>query len=134
VLIVEDEPQIAEALQLNLEGAGYQVFVANDGLEALRLFDTERPDIATVDLLIPNVSGFRLVELMKRPSPSGPTPVIVISALSFEEGEDAARAGADDFVSKPLEPDLLIRKIQSVLARRAAVLASATAPVNQPAA
>lgn len=118
VLVVEDEPQIAETLQVNLEGAGYQVVVAGDGIEALRLFDSERPDVATVDLMLPNVSGFRLVELMKRAAADRPVPVIVVSALSFEEGEDAARSGADDFVTKPLSPDELVRKVESVLARQ----------------
>jgi len=120
ILVVEDEPQIAEALQVNLEGAGYQVLLATDGIEALRLFDQQQPDLATVDLLVPSVSGFRLVELLKRPNPPGPVPVIVISALSFEEGEDAARAGADDFITKPLDPADLVRKVEFVLARRAA--------------
>jgi len=120
ILVVEDEPQIAEALQVNLEGAGYQVLLATDGIEALRIFDQQQPDLATVDLLVPSVSGFRLVELLKRPSPPGPVPVIVISALSFEEGEDAARAGADDFITKPLDPADLVRKVEFVLAKRAA--------------
>ncbi len=117
ILVVEDDPEIAEALQVNLEGAGHQVLVAADGLEALRIFDRERPDLATIDLGLPKVSGFRLVELMKRPVPPGPVPIIVVTALSFEEGEDAARAGADDFITKPLDPSDLVRKVEFVLAR-----------------
>ncbi len=119
ILVVEDEPEIAEALQVNLEGAGYQVLLASDGVQALRLFDQQRPDLATVDLMLPEVSGFRLVELMKRPAAPGPVPVIVISALSFEEGEDAVRAGADAFITKPLDPDDLVRKVRFVLEKRA---------------
>ncbi len=117
ILVVEDDPEIAEALQLNLESAGHQVLVATDGLEALRIFDQERPDLATIDLGLPKVSGFRLVELMKRPVPPGPVPIIVVTALSFEEGEDAARAGADDFITKPLDPRDLVRKVEFLLAR-----------------
>ena len=120
ILVVEDEQEIAEALQVNLEGAGYQVFLAADGLEALRTFDREQPDLVTIDLMVPTISGFRLVQLMKRPRPHGPVPIIVITALSFEEGEDAARAGADDFVTKPLDPDELVRRVGFVLGKRAA--------------
>lgn len=118
ILVVEDEPDIAEALQVNLEGAGYEVLTAADGVEALRLFDREQPDLATIDLMLPSVSGFRLVELMKRPTLPGPVPIIVITALSFEEGEDVARSGADDFITKPLDPNELVRKVEYVLSRR----------------
>ena len=120
ILVVEDEREIAEALQVNLVGAGYEVLVATDGLQALRIFDRERPDLVTVDLGLPEVSGFRLVELLKRPGPEGPVPVVVVTALSFEEGEDAARAGADEFITKPFDPHDLVRKIGYVLSRKAA--------------
>ncbi len=123
ILIVEDEPQIAETLQLNLEFAGHEVLVAGDGLEALQLFDQERPDLVTVDLGVPTVSGFRLVELLKRAEP--PVPVIVVTALTFEEAEDAARAGADEFLTKPLDPGDLVRKVDFILTKRASARRSA---------
>jgi len=117
ILVVEDEVGLAETLQLNLQGAGFDVVVANDGLEALRLFDQERPDLATVDLLIPEVSGFRLVQLLKRAEPPGPIPVIVVSALSPQEAEEAAQAGVDDFITKPINFGELIRRIEFILAK-----------------
>lgn len=119
ILVVEDEPEIAEAFQVNLEGAGYEVLVANDGMQALRLFDEEHPDLATIDLILPSISGFRLLELMKRPNPPGPVPVIIVTALSFQEGVEIALAGADDFVTKPLDPEELVRKVNYLMERRA---------------
>jgi DNA-binding response OmpR family regulator len=117
ILVVEDEVALAETLQLNLQGAGFDVVVANDGLEALRLFDQEAPDIATVDLLIPGISGFRLVQLLKRAESPGPIPIIVISALSPQEAEEAARSGVDDFITKPVNFGELIRRIEFLLAK-----------------
>jgi DNA-binding response OmpR family regulator len=117
ILVVEDEVGLAETLQLNLQGAGFDVAVANDGVEALRLFDQEAPDIATVDLMIPGVSGFRLVELLKRAEPPGPIPVIVVSALNPQEAEEAARSGVDDFITKPINFGELIRRIEFILAK-----------------
>ena len=117
ILVVEDEAGLAETLQLNLQGAGFDVVVAYDGVEALHLFDQERPDLATVDLLIPKVSGFRLVQLLKRAEPPGPIPVIVVSALSPQEAEEAAHAGVDDFITKPINFGELIRRIEFILAK-----------------
>jgi len=118
ILVVEDEPDIAEMMQVNLEAAGYRVIVARDGLAALRLFDSERPNLVTLDLGLPHVSGFRLLSLFKRPEPPGPVPVIVVTALSFEEGEEAAHAGADDFITKPVDPNELIARVAFTLAKR----------------
>lgn len=116
ILVVEDDPQVAEILQWNLFAAGYPVTVAQDGLAALRAFDEERPALVTIDLHVPTVSGFRLVELFKRFAPS--MPVLVVTALAFEEAEEIAQAGADDFVTKPFDPYQLVRKIEYHLRRR----------------
>ena len=113
ILVVEDNPDVAEILQWNLIGAGYAVSIADDGLKALRAFDEERPDLVTVDLNVPSVSGFRLVELFKRFAPE--IPILVVTAATFEEAEEIARSGADDFVSKPFEPSRLVQKVDYYL-------------------
>jgi DNA-binding response OmpR family regulator len=113
VLVVEDDPDVAQALWLNLADAGFDVTVATDGLSALRAFDQVHPDLATVDLSLPQVSGFRLIELFKRFRPD--MPVIVVSGLSFEEAEDVARRMADDYLDKPFDPAGLVAKIRYLL-------------------
>jgi DNA-binding response OmpR family regulator len=115
VLVVEDDPQVGEIIQWNLYAAGYPAVVVEDGVRALQAFDQERPALVTIDLNVPSVSGFRLVELLKRHAPD--VPVIVVTALSFEEAEETARAGADDFVSKPFDPQELVKKIAYHLQR-----------------
>ncbi|HVC34063.1 MAG TPA: response regulator [Chloroflexota bacterium] len=129
ILVVEDDPQVAEILQWNLFAAGYQVTVVQDGLAALRSFDDERPALVTIDLNVPTVSGFRLVELFKRYAPS--VPVLVVTALAFEEAEEIARAGADDFVTKPFDPYQLVRKIEYHLHHKAS-LQITEAPTSPP--
>src|SRR5437762_7028406 len=95
ILVVEDDPQIAEVIQLNLSAAGFKVTVVQDGLEALVKFDAARQELVTIDLNLPTVSGFRLAKLFKRIAPD--LPVIVVSGLAFEEAEEIARAGVNDY-------------------------------------
>jgi len=115
ILVIEDDPQMAEIIECNLFAAGYPVTVVNDGVAALRKFDEDRPGIVTIDLNVPEVSGFRLVKLFKRFAPD--LPVIVVTAASFEEAEDIAHDGADDFLAKPFDPRQLIQKVEYHLDR-----------------
>ncbi len=117
ILVVEDEPGLVEVLTVNLRASGYEVITASDGLEALRRFDDEQPDLVTLDLNVPTVTGFRLLRLFK----SGPkqVPVVVITGYSFEEAEEVARAGADDFCTKPIDFPQLTSKVERALAKYA---------------
>lgn len=109
VLVIEDDPQLGDIIQWNLRLAGFEPILVDDGLAALVSFDRDPPALVTIDLNVPSVSGFRLVEIFKRHAPH--VPVIVVTALSFEEAEDTARAGADDFVNKPFDPQQLLQKV-----------------------
>jgi len=109
ILVVEDNPEVAEIIQWNLTGAGYAVSHVADGLTALRVFDEVQPALVTIDLGLPEVSGFRLVKIFKHYAPE--VPVLVVTAFSFEEAEETARAGADDFVTKPFDPADPVAKV-----------------------
>src|SRR3989304_339044 len=100
ILVVEDEPGLQEILVLNLENNGYSVVTAAEGIEALRKFDEEQPDLVTLDLNVPGISGFRLLQLFKRDRAT--VPVVVVTAYSFEEAEEVAAGGARGFLSQPL--------------------------------
>jgi DNA-binding response OmpR family regulator len=116
ILVVEDNPEVAEIIEWNLFAAGFRVTIVQDGLSALQAFDDDRPALVTIDLNVPKVSGFRLVELFKRYEPD--VPVIVVTGLAYEEAEETARAGADDFITKPFDPLCLVRKIEILLDQR----------------
>jgi DNA-binding response OmpR family regulator len=116
VLLIEDEPGLLEILALNLRVAGYQVKTAQDGLEAWQRFEATPPDVVVLDLRLPTISGFRLLELIR--DSATPPPVIVITALDFEEAEEIANHGVDGFMTKPFKPKALVRQVEYVLARR----------------
>ena len=126
VLLIEDEPGLLEILALNLRAAGYQVETAQDGLVAWQRFEAAPPDVVVLDLGLPTMSGFRLLELI-RDSASSP-PVIVITALSFEEAEEVVARGVDGFMTKPFEPRALVRQVEYVLARCRLAAQPAEAP------
>lgn len=119
ILIVEDEQGMLDILLENLVDAGYEVVVARDGVQAWQTFERERPDLVTLDLNIPKMSGFRLIQLLKQglPPQYESVPVIVVTGLDYEEAEEVAMAGADDFITKPFDPLELVGKVQAVLAR-----------------
>jgi DNA-binding response OmpR family regulator len=130
ILIVEDDRSIAVTYAVHLVAAGYVVRIAEDGLAAFRHFDEQLPSLVIMDLQLPLVSGFRLLQVMKRASSR--IPVLVATSLMFEEAEEVARAGADDFLTKPVDPDLLLHKVKHHLTHRRRPAASASSDRDTP--
>jgi DNA-binding response OmpR family regulator len=115
ILVIEDDPQVAEIIECNLRAAGIRSTVVSTGLDALCALDRVRPSLITMDLNLPEVSGFRLLRVFKKYAPN--VPVIVVTAYQFQEAEETAKAGADDFITKPFDPAYLVKKIQHLLER-----------------
>lgn len=115
ILLVEDEPGLAEVLTVHLQSAGYQVVTVPDGLQALYALDEQPPSLVLLDLNLPLVSGFRIIQLLKQRGASPKVPVLVLTALSYQEAEDAVRAGADDFLTKPFLPQEVVARVQRLL-------------------
>jgi DNA-binding response OmpR family regulator len=116
VLVVEDEPGLADVLAVHLAAAGYAPVVAHDGLEALYALEQWTPAVVLLDLHLPRVSGFRLLQLL-RPGGAAPrVPVLVLTALSFGEAREALRAGADAFLTKPFRPADVVAQVARLLA------------------
>jgi two-component system, OmpR family, response regulator RpaB len=114
VLLVDDEEKIIRFVALKLKLFGYRVITASDGLQALDCVKTAEPDIILLDILMPVVDGFEVLEKLRKFSQ---LPVIAISA----KGDNADRAmelGANDFISKPFKPDELVERIEANLDRR----------------
>jgi two-component system KDP operon response regulator KdpE len=108
ILVVDDERQITRVLRTSLESHGYQVAIAADGVEALRLFDTFHPDLVITDLSMPNMDGVQLTRELRGRSR---TPIHVLSVREQDMTKVAALdAGANDYVTKPFSmPELLAR-------------------------
>jgi two-component system KDP operon response regulator KdpE len=108
ILIVDDERQITRVLRTSLQSSGYEVSVANNGLEAFDLFRSVAPDLVITDLAMPEMGGIELTRAIRRLSE---TPIIVLSVREQETMKVAALdEGADDYVTKPFSmPELLAR-------------------------
>lgn len=111
VLITDDEPGVIKFVSVGLALAGYEVIPASTGEEALRLTQSEKPDIILLDILMVPMSGFEVLDNLRSFSQ---VPVIVFTARSFI-AEKAMKLGANGFISKPFRLDELISIIESTL-------------------
>ena len=115
ILVVEDDFDIQELLQNFLQEAGYEVAVANDGVEALSLFAGERYDLIVLDIMLPKIDGYGVCELIRKQSD---VPIIMLTALSGEEDQiKGLDLQVDDYITKPFSMPVLLRKIAPVLRR-----------------
>jgi two-component system, OmpR family, response regulator len=114
ILIVEDDRDEAEFLKSFLEGHRYQVEIARDAGQARVAFSMHIPDFVILDLILPNeVSGFEVCERMKRENDG--VPVMILSAIDMDDSRDLAmRVGADSYVTKPYDPEDLLRQIHAI--------------------
>jgi len=114
LLLAEDDPEVVRIVETQFMSAGYRVDVAHDGAEALAALPTSRPDVIILDLVMPNVSGF---EVLERLGTAETRPRIVVLSVRGRE-EDVTRAfelGADDYVTKPFSPRELMARVARLL-------------------
>ena len=115
ILIVEDDLDIQELLQNFLQEAGYEVSIANDGVEAVSLFSTAHYDLILLDVMLPKIDGFTVCELIRKQSQ---IPIIMLTALSGEKEQiKGLDLQVDDYIRKPFSMPVLVRKIAAVLRR-----------------
>ena len=115
ILIVDDEPDIIEILKYNLEKEGYDVKSANNGKKAVEKAKKYIPDIIILDVMMPEMDGIEACQELKKISKLSNTRIIFLSARGEDFTQIAAfDAGADDYVTKPVKPKILIKKISSI--------------------
>ncbi|HMC09966.1 MAG TPA: response regulator transcription factor [Pirellulaceae bacterium] len=116
VLLVDDDPEIIEAIRYALEAKGFQIFIARDGNQGLAMAEREDPDLVILDMMMPKRSGFLVLEKLRR---TRPVPVRVIMITANEGSRHKAYAemlGVDDYIRKPFAMDKLIDAVQRLLA------------------
>lgn len=114
ILIVEDEPPIADLIELTLTGAGYACEQANDGETAADLIAERDYELAILDIMLPKVDGYELLGYLR----SVGTPVIFVTAkTALKDRVRGLHEGADDYLTKPFEPLELVARVESVLRR-----------------
>jgi len=117
ILLVEDEKNIVLGVTICLRSAGLEVAVAEDGAEALRKLETDKPDLVLLDLVMPKLNGLDALQTMKENEVTRDIPVIVLSARAQEEDiQRAMELGAADYMAKPFRPEELLAVIKQVLA------------------
>ena len=117
VLVAEDEPNIVISLEFLLEGAGYEVTVARDGEEALRLVGALLPDLVVLDIMLPSVSGFEVCRRIRERRETKDTKVLMLTARGLEsEIEKGMAAGANAYLTKPFATRELVQTVADLLA------------------
>jgi two-component system phosphate regulon response regulator PhoB len=119
ILVVEDEEDILELLRVNLSREGYEVVCVSSGEEALKIFKKNVPDIVILDLMLPGIDGLDVAKMLKNDPQGKEIPILMLTA----KGEEAdivtgLELGADDYMTKPFSPRVLIARIRAVLRRK----------------
>ncbi len=117
ILVVDDEPDLVVMISKTLRHKGYEVITANDGQEGLEKAKTQKPDLIILDLMLPRIHGYKVCGLLKKDARYAKTPVILFTAKAKEE-EDiklGQEVGADAYINKPFEPEVLLSKIEELI-------------------
>src|ERR1700733_9821471 len=115
ILLVDDENDFIELLQYKLAGQGYDFIVANDGVQALSQAREFKPDLILLDILLPDLDGLSVCEILKRQPATKKIPIIFMSALSAGVTKRTVAIQAEDFFTKPLDLPRLERRVGELL-------------------
>ena len=118
VLIADDEPDILEIISYNLLKEGYRVETAKDGIDALDKISTFKPDLVILDIMMPKMNGVEVCKIMRSKPEYNDTLIIFLTALSDESSQiKGLETGADDYISKPISPKVLISRVNAIFRR-----------------
>ena len=116
ILLVDDEPDILEIIRFNLDKEGYRIRTASDGLEGIKVAEIFFPHLIILDLMMPNLDGIETCERLRQDERFHETIVMFLSARGEDYSQVAAfDAGADDYVTKPVKPKVLMSKVKGIL-------------------
>lgn len=117
---MDDDPELVELVSFNLKHAGYAIGTASNGVEAIKKARSLSPDLILLDVMMPELDGFAVCEILRRDSATAGIPIMMLTALSGELGRLAGLgSGATDFLSKPFSPRLLVKRIENLLKKPA---------------
>ncbi|MFM2224920.1 MAG: hypothetical protein RJA07_1122 [Bacteroidota bacterium] len=116
ILIADDEQEILEFLKFTFESNGFEVIVAKDGIQAIKLANLHTPDIFLLDIAMPNLEGTSVCEYLRKSEKFNTSPIVFLTARNTEEAEvNAFKIGANDFITKPIKPNALVIRINKLL-------------------
>jgi two-component system, OmpR family, alkaline phosphatase synthesis response regulator PhoP len=125
ILIVDDDPDIRDALEVLLEAEGYEVITAFDGEDGLAKIKEDNPDLVILDLLMPKLDGYAMYKTLQEPdwADRKDIPIVVLTSVSENvsqrryELETGARMKVDEYLEKPIDPDDVLESVQKLLAK-----------------
>jgi len=128
ILVVDDDPDILDAVSMILESQGYQVVTARDGVEGLANLKAEVPDLMILDLLMPKMDGFGVLRELQDPrwAKYKDIPILVLTSVREEasrrryELETGLELGVADYVEKPMPPDVLLERVERLIRKKKA--------------
>jgi len=127
VLVIDDDPDILDAITMILESQGYEVVTACDGIEGLATLKAENPDLMILDLLMPKMDGFAVCKELLDPRWSKyKVPILIMTSVREEfsrrryELETGLELDVDDYVEKPLSPDVLLKRVSTLIKKKKA--------------
>jgi len=116
ILVVDDEKDLVDTLTFRLEANGYEVSAAYDGLQGLDKAKKEKPDLIILDLMLPKMDGYKVCGLLKADSRYSKIPIILFTARAQDSDKKMGEeVGADAYITKPFEPQVLLEKIKTLL-------------------
>lgn len=119
ILIIEDDRSAARLAQYALQQAGYDVTVAYDGYEGLEKTLHEHPDLIILDIMLPGIDGYEICHRLRAEPETIALPILIISAKAREEDRNIGlKVGADDYLAKPVEPSVMLAKIEELLSEK----------------
>jgi two-component system alkaline phosphatase synthesis response regulator PhoP len=120
ILAVDDEPELTDLMHYHLVRAGYDVTTAANGWEAIHAVRTNRPDIILLDLMLPDLDGFGVCEILRREAATATIPIIIVSAWASTDSRNLGlELGALDYITKPFSPQELVTRVNQLLHARA---------------
>ncbi len=132
ILVVDDEEDIQELVRYNLARNGYDVIAVGTGEDALSAARSNTPDLILLDLMLPGIDGLEVCNLLKHDQKTAHIPVIMLTARGEEADVVAGlELGADDYMTKPFSPRVLVARTRAVLRRRTEAPAEKTAPIKR---
>ena len=118
ILIVDDEADILEIITYSLENAGYKIYTAKNGIEAVDKASMIKPDLIVLDVMMPEMDGIEACEIIRNNPKTKNTLITFLSARGEDYSQIAGfNAGADDYITKPIKPKILLSKVKSLLRR-----------------
>jgi two-component system alkaline phosphatase synthesis response regulator PhoP len=120
ILAVDDEPELTDLMQYHLVRAGHEVSTAANGWEAIHAIRANRPDIILLDLMLPDLDGFGVCEILRRDPQTATIPIVIVSAWSSPDSRHLGlELGALDYLTKPFSPQELVERVNRLVHARA---------------